>query len=237
MATGHFIKALLLSGACIATLAQASYAQAGYESPERIAATAKAYIAARNPWKDMNTEVTADRLDPRSKLAKCDAALEAFLPPGGRIKRRTTVGVRCTSGQAWKIYVPVSIAAYTKVMVARYPIAPGSLIRAEDVSWSKRDIATLGYGYLRSLEGRGGYRARYSIAQGAVLTPNMVEADSAIQKGQKVYLNSNTGGIKVTMAGIAMENAPLGGRIKVKNLSSGKQLEGVVESDHQVLIP
>lgn len=226
------IKALVLSSAVLALSAQAAY-----ESPGRIAATAKAYIVARNPWKDMDTEVSVDRLDPRSKLAQCSSALEAFLPPGARIKRRTTVGVRCTSGQPWKIYVPVSIAAYAKVMVARYPLAPGSLIRAEDVSWSRRDIATLGYGYLRTLEGRGGYRAKYSIAQGAVLTPNMVEADSAIQKGQQVHLSSQAGGIRVSMAGIALENAPLGGRIRVKNLSSGKQLEGVVESDNQVLIP
>ena len=121
-------------------------------------------------------------------------------------------------------------------MVSRHPIAPGRPISAADISWSKRDIATLGYGYLRSLEGAGGYRARYSIAQGAVITPNMVEADSVIQKGQQVHLSSLAGSVKVSMAGIALQNGALGGRIRVKNLSSGKQLEGIVESDHSVLI-
>jgi flagella basal body P-ring formation protein FlgA len=226
---------LWLIAAAIAT-SIAGPAQAERESTARIAATAKAYIAARHPWRDMETSVTSKKLDPRSRLEKCQGPLEAFLPPGGRIKQRTTVGVRCSSGKPWKIYVPVNIAAYAKVMVSRHPIAPGRPISAADISWSKRDIATLGYGYLRSLEGAGGYRARYSIAQGAVITPNMVEADSVIQKGQQVHLSSLAGSVKVSMAGIALQNGALGGRIRVKNLSSGKQLEGIVESDHSVLI-
>lgn len=207
------------------------------ESHARIASTARAYIASRHPWQKLSSKVSVNELDPRTKLSKCPGKLEAFLSPGAKIKRRTTVGVRCTSGQRpWKIYLPVTVEAYARVMVAQHPIGPGTLITAGDVSWTKRDIASLGYGYLPSLGDSGGYESKRSIAQGAVLTPNMVVASSIISKGQRVQLNSSAGPVSVSMMGIALQNGALGSRILVKNLNSGKQLEGVVESDNTVLL-
>ncbi|MGJ8687038.1 MAG: flagellar basal body P-ring formation chaperone FlgA, partial [Spongiibacteraceae bacterium] len=161
--------------------------------------------------------------------------LQAFLPPGAKIKRRTTVGVRCKAGKPWKIYLPVTVSAYAKVMVAKHAIAPNSTIRKPDISWVKRDISSLGYGYLSSIS-ENGYKSRRSIAQGAVLTPNMVTAASIITKGQRINLRSKNGAVQVSMQGQALENAALGERIRVKNLSSGKQIEGIVKSPHEVLI-
>ncbi|MFT6163703.1 MAG: flagella basal body P-ring formation protein FlgA [Zhongshania aliphaticivorans] len=228
-------KILLLSTA-LCLFSGASTA-ASTESHNRIAATAKAYIAARHPWQQLSTTITVQKLDPRTKLSSCPGKLEAFLSNGAKIKRRTTVGVRCTAGaKPWKIYLPVTVEAYAKVMVARHPIAPGSTISAGDVSWGKRDITSLGYGYLQSLGDNGGYQSRQSIAQGAVLTPNMVTASSIISKGQRVQLNSNDGPVSVSMMGIALQNGALGKRILVKNLNSGKQLEGVVASENSVVL-
>ncbi len=228
-------QTLLLSTAL--SLFSSAGSAAPSESHSRIAATAKAYIAARHPWRQLSTKITVQKLDPRTQLSSCPGKLEAFLSNGAKIKRRTTVGVRCTAGaKPWKIYLPVTVEAYAKVMVARHPIAPGTEISANDISWSKRDITSLGYGYLRSLGDKGGYQSRQSIAQGAVLTPNMVTASSIISKGQRVQLNSNDGPVSVSMMGIALQNGALGKRILVKNLNSGKQLEGVVASDNTVLL-
>lgn len=206
------------------------------ESPDRIAATASAFIAKRNPWKAMNHRIEVDRLDPRTRLPKCESALTAYLPPGATVRRRTTVGVRCEGPKPWKIFVPVSIAAYTKVMVANRPIGPGTTISRDTVSWVERDVATLSYGYLPSLEGQGGLRARRSIAQGAVITANMVEANAIVHKGQRISLRSDSGPISVTMSGIALEDGAVNGRIAVRNLSSGRRLEGIVESSEVVVL-
>ncbi|MDF1690887.1 MAG: flagellar basal body P-ring formation chaperone FlgA [Zhongshania sp.] len=228
-------KFVLLSAAL--SVFSATSASASTESHSRIAATAKAYIASRHPWQQLSTTITVQKLDPRTKLSSCPGKLEAFLSNGAKIKRRTTVGVRCTAGaKPWKIYLPVTVEAYAKVMVARHPIAPGTTISANDVSWGKRDITSLGYGYLQSLGDNGGYQSRQSIAQGAVLTPNMVSASSIVNKGQRVQLNSSDGPVSVSMMGIALQSGALGSRILVKNLNSGKQLEGVVTSENSVVL-
>lgn len=204
------------------------------ESAARITATAKAYISQRHPWQNQKHRVSVGKLDPRTKLPKCSGALRAFLPPGSQIRQRTTVGVRCSAGKPWKIYLPVTVAAYAKVMVAKHPIPPGRDISPADISWVERDVSTLSYGYVRSLDGAGGFRSRRSISQGAVLTPNMLEASSVVSKGQRVELSSSAGAVQVSMVGIALEDGALGSRIKVKNLSSGKHLEGIVASNSSV---
>ena len=207
----------LLANILLMFTSQSLFAAAN-ENHARIAETARAYIAARHPWQKMKTKITVQALDPRTKLAQCPAKLEAFLSTGA------------------KIYLPVTVEAFANVMVARHPIAPNTTISERDISWSQRDISALGYGYLQSLGDRGGYTSRRSIAQGAVLTPNMVTASSIVNKGQRVQLNSNTGPVSVSMMGIALQNGALGSRIMVKNLNSGKQLEGVVASENVVLL-
>ena len=229
----HF--ALLLAASMLGLVSPSLVAE-GMENHARIAETARAYIASRHPWQQMKTKITVQSLDPRTKLARCPVKLDAFLSAGAKIKRRTTVGVRCASAKPWKIYLPVTVEAFARVMVARHPIAPTTEISERDISWSQREFSALGYGYLQSLGDRGAYRSRRSIAQGAVLTPNMVEASSIISKGQRVRLSSSTGPVAVSMAGIALQNGALGSRILVKNLNSGKQLEGVVESENSVLL-
>lgn len=204
------------------------------ESHQRITAVAKQYIAARNPWREMKNRIEVGQLDPRTQLTKCPIKPEAFLPPGSQIKRRTTIGIRCPGNKGWKIYLPVNIAAYARVMVAKHPILPGTRISEADISWSERDISTLSYGYLASLNGAGGYKAKRAISQGAVLSTLLVEADSIIEKGQRVELINQQGPVSVSMTGIALESAAMGQRVLVKNLSSGKQLEGIVESNHKV---
>lgn len=226
--------------ACLCVMSAASFANAPsdaeIENPDRIAAAATAYIARHNPWKTMDHRIEVDRLDPRTRLTRCEQSLEAFLPPGATVRRRTTVGVRCTGTSPWKIYVPVTVAAYTKVMVAKRPIGPGASITPDAISWVNRDVSTLSYGYLPSLKSEGGLRARRSIPQGAVITANMVEASAVVHKGQRISLRSDTGPISVTMSGIALQDGAIDSRIAVRNLSSGRQLEGIVESSEVVVL-
>ena len=234
MTTWH--KAVLMLCTALLIGPPVSASTSGIESAQRISDTARQYIAKRHPWQSQTTRVSVGKLDPRTRLPRCSQALEAFLPPGAQIRRRTTVGVRCSGQQPWKIYLPVTVAAYAKVMVSKRPIAPGETVTPADVSWVEREVSTLSYGYLRSLQQPGGMRSRRSIAQGAVITANMLEAGTLINKGQQVTLRSDSGAISVSMRGLALEDGAVGSLIKVRNLSSGKQLEGRVENANTVIL-
>lgn len=226
-------RSLLLIG-CIALPTTA--ATANLQNHEDIRRAAVSYIAAHHPWQDMKHEVTAGNLDSRARLQRCDGALEAFLPANRPIRQRTSVGVRCLGSQPWKVYLPVSVKAWAPVLVATRPLPAGTPLSASDVTTREHDIAALGYGYVGTLETPGGYRSRISIAQGAVITPRMVESAVMIKKGQRVRLTRATGPIQISMAGEAVSNATLGERIRVRNSNSGRIIEGRVAGAETVEI-
>lgn len=229
------ITYLLVASAAICKANWSHGAQIQYESAQRITDTASQFVASRHPWQGEKVTVTVGDLDPRTRLPRCSQALQAFLPPGASIKRRSTIGVRCGAKKPWKIYLPVTLASFAKVMVSKHPIAAGQLLSPADISWTERDVSTLAYGYQRSLD-KHGMRSRRSIPQGAVITANMLEAAAIIRKGQTVDLVSRHSAVKVSMKGRALEDGAKGSRIRLANLSSGKQVEGRVDSRHRVII-
>ncbi|MFT5575375.1 MAG: flagella basal body P-ring formation protein FlgA [Bermanella sp.] len=206
------------------------------QSQASIRNTAKRFIEERHPWQNMESRINVAKLDSRSRLPKCRSALQAFLPSGIRVSHRTTVGIQCPDSKGWKVYLPVTVSAVALVLVATRPLAPNTELTRADVQRVKRDVASLGYGYVSSIEGDGGYRTKRSIAQGAVITPVMVEAAVMIRRGQKVTLISSTGPVAVSMAGVAGDDGSLGSRIKVRNVNSGRIVEGIVRSAETVEI-
>ena len=206
------------------------------QSQSSIRETAKAFIASRHPWQNLEASIEVAKLDSRSRLPRCEHRLKAFLPSGSRVAHRTTVGIQCPATNGWTVYLPVTVNVVATALVATRPLPPDTVLSSADVQRVKRNIASLGYGYISNLDSSSGYRTRRSIAQGAVITPAMVEAAVMIRRGQKVTLLAQTGAVAVSMAGIADGDGSLGSRIKVRNANSGRVIEGVVRSSETVEI-
>ncbi|MBB3046387.1 flagella basal body P-ring formation protein FlgA [Litorivivens lipolytica] len=230
--SAHRVLACLLATLVTSPLALASNLQ----SESSIRRAAERFIADRNPWRDHEHRIEAGRLDSRSRLPRCAGAVKAFLPSRAQIKRRTTVGVRCEQGASWTVYLPVNITAYAKALVAIRPLPAGTVLGPNDVKSVKREVSAMGYGYISSLNQHGGYRVSRAIAQGAVISPNMVESAVMIKRGQSVRILARSGAVGVTMSGVATSKASLGERITVKNVNSGRVVEGIVRSGETVEI-
>jgi flagella basal body P-ring formation protein FlgA len=66
------------------------------------------------------------------------------------------------------------------------------------------------------------------VQQGQLRAPAIVE------RGQLVTLYWQAGGLKVSARGEARSAAAADGRVRVRNLSSGRDVDGVVREDGQV---
>ncbi len=174
--------------------------------------------------------VEADALDPRLHLAACDMPLEAFAPPGGPRGANATVGVRCASPQPWKIYVSVRVSSRDRVLVAARPLARDAVITTADLVPVERNVDLLSQGYVSDASELAGKRLRRPVAVGAVLTPAMLADVPLIARGQQVTLEAGADTLNIRMAGEALDEAALGQRIRVRNLSSARVVEGVVRS-------
>ncbi len=207
-----------------------------WQSLDGIKAAATQYLQARIGEGNGNTRVEAGFLDPRLKLAHCDAPLEAFLNRGVELRHTTTVGVRCSGSQRWKIYVPVSIVTTAIVAVAATHLPPGTAISADSIRFERRDVTRNRKGYYTALDAVAGYRVTRPVMAGQVLAPDALAADNVIRRGQTVTLTVANAGLRINMSGKALADGAVGQRIKVENLSSGRVVEGVVRSREHVEI-
>ena len=170
----------------------------------------------------------ARELDRRLRVRACDAALEAFLPPGGSLRASTTVGVRCRSPVAWKLYVPVD--TQTKVIVAQLTRAlpPKHRLTAADVEWVERiDAAAVPY-LQRGVQDPVGRVLRTSGSRGQLLRASMLHPDHVVQSGERVTLTVRRDALAIRVQGKALASGAIGDRIPVRNLSSGNAVEGIV---------
>lgn len=200
-------------------------------APRDARATAEAFVASRHPWQPLDTVVTADPLPEGGRFASCGKALEAFLPAGARVAQRTTIGVKCGDIDGWTLYLPVNVQAFAQVLVAKQALAPNQPVLPSQLEPSRRDIGGLSYGYLTRFPGEGNWKARQLIQAGQPLSPGDLVADALIRRGQTVTLRVKVGSIEISQRGEALSDAPLNGRVNVKNRESGRVVDGMVIGD------
>lgn len=209
-------------------LSLAAQAQdASFESPERIRSVAGDY-ARQQAGAGTQVEVTA--LDERLRLPACSQTPSAFMPQGNNGRGAMTVGVRCESPLAWTLYVPVRISQNTPVLVLTRSLNRGEVITPEMLSLQSRDTAALPYGYISDLTAATGKTLKRPMIAGSVLSPDAIEAQRIIKRGQLVTVYSRIGGLEVRAQATALSDAGQGERLRVENKSSHRVVEGVVRS-------
>jgi flagella basal body P-ring formation protein FlgA len=68
------------------------------------------------------------------------------------------------------------------------------------------------------------------LAAGAAFTPRSLKLQKVVRRGEQILLVAATSAMEVRMNGTALEDASVGETIKVKNSSSQRVVEGVVEA-------
>lgn len=192
------------------------------EPLQRIDQVAIAAAAAQLP---PTARVAGGSLDPRLRLPAC-AGAPAAEPPAVR-GASATVTVRC-SDPAWTIYVPLRISDPRPVVVLTRASPRGETLSDAVLELQTRDVAQLPFGYFESVDALAGQVLRRSVAAGAVLTPADAEPPRLVRRGEAVTVVGRSGGIEVRASGTAMADGAKGQRIRVRNDSSRRIVEGVV---------
>lgn len=174
-------------------------------------------------------QIKADAMDYRLRLAQCSSELKHVLPQGNRLQGRVAVGARCTDPEhRWSIFVPVTITQFVDVVVTTETVSQGAFLKANQIKLEKRSLNFLHNGYLKSLKQAVGQKLKTTLAKGLVVKPNQLNRPYTIKRGQNVNLLAKSDFISVRISGKALSNARIGDRIRVKNTSTNKIVEGTV---------
>jgi len=221
----------LCMGLCMGLLLVAT-AQAS-EPHENILAVASDFITAEAQalhGEAFEIHVTPGRLDPRLRLRECEAGLQAFMAPGARLSGSSTAGVRCLGPVTWSLYVPVRISVMGDVLVLAQPQPRGTLLDVSQLRLERHDVGSLPGGYLNDPKAATNMVLRRALSAGTVLTPQMVEPQRLVRRGQRVTLLAEGSAIAVRVEGEALGDGSRGEQIRVRNLSSRRVVEGIVLS-------
>ncbi len=201
---------------------------------EDLQTVAERFLAERISSADDRTTVRAAPLDRRLQLPRCEAPLDAFLQRGGDLRSRMTVGVRCPGNRPWKVYVTVNVVVTQPVLVAARTLPRDHALTATDVVAVDRDVAGLTAGYVSESGSIVGQRLKHQLIEGRMLTPQMLEAEVAVHRGQSVTLTVRSKSLAIRMEGKALMDGSVNERIRVENTASRRIVEGIVRSSEHV---
>lgn len=229
-----WILTLCVVATALVALPAAAAAQAAHPLDE-IRQVAERFITAQLPEGAGRVHASADALDPRLRLPRCEKSPSALLPPGAGISARTAVGVRCAQPK-WTVYVPVRVETELPVLVLRKSMPRNSAVGAADVEIRTQRVPGLSTSYIGSTGQLAGRHLKRPTPAGTLLTAELMAADILVRRGQRVTLIASAGGIEVRTQGEAIQDAGPTGRVRVLNLTSRRIVEGQVESRDQVRV-
>lgn len=207
----------------------ATEAAGEWQSLEGIRAEVQAFLEQQTAEGYTNAPtVEVGSVDPRLRLPACTGPLEAFLPRGGRLVGHVTVGVRCAAPKAWTLYVQATVRPMAHVVVAGRALSRGVELGPDDVELQERDLSRLTGGYITDLDSVFGMKLRRSVRAGLPLNESLLQAPLAIRRGERVTILARSGELEVRMEGEATTDGAQGQVIRVRNLSSRREIEAVV---------
>ncbi len=206
---------------------------AEWQRPEEIRAAAEQFVL-RSLAGRTNVSVEARGVDERLKLPACSVPLEAY---GERALRngQGTITVACSGPSSWKLFVPVRAVHNVEVVVAARSLSRGARLSADDIELAVRPSSSLPLAYLTRAEDAFGLTVKRTIPPGTILVPGALDRPRLVERGSRVTLVAGRAGIIVKSEGIALEDAMLNQRVRVKT-RAGRVVEGVVDAPNQVRV-
>lgn len=199
-------------------------------SHQQIIQTARNYLGQNIDREDYTrSEIIMGNLDSRLRLARCQRPLSAQLAPGSRFSGKTTVHVKCDSANPWTVYLNADINLYAEALHSAGPLNRGDILNEADLEYIEVNLSQIRNGYYTEMEQLVGQQLKRRLPQNRLVKANYVEPPTLVKRGELVSIVAENLGYSVKMSGTAMGNGSKGERVQVRNNSSKRIVEGVVE--------
>ena len=161
-----------------------------------------------------------------------------------------TVIVSCNKPLKWQITIRTNadstskihskkkinkISNSIKLIILRNNLKKGEVIQKHDLKFDYK-TNSVGNGFFESFDKLVGRKINQNLSKGQVIKIRHLEENFMVSEGQSIIIFSDLYGINVRMQGNALENGHFNELIKVKNISSGKIVQGRVINEKKILI-
>lgn len=187
--------------------------------------------------RDASYRIEISRLDPRLRLPLChpealEARLESPQIPVGRV----TVRISCAAPSSWRLFVPAQVSLQQRVVVTVRPLQRHAVLKADDLVLLEREITGTAESFISDPQQAVGMRLRRALAADTTLTPQHLEQDQIVSRGDQVVIHSTSTQVNVRMPGEALESGALGSQIRVRNSRSGRVISARITGPGEVSV-
>lgn len=180
-------------------------------------------------------EVQVGAPSPQLRLAPC-AAAEPVLPNTPRRWGTGRIGLRCTAGARWNLYLPVTVKVFAPAVVLTQPLPAGTELSAAHLKLAEADIAAAPSPTFEQSEALIGRRLAIGLAAGAEVRLADLRARQWFAAGDPVTLVAVGSGFAVEGEGQAMSPGLEGQPVRVRT-PSGRIVMGTPSGERRVEVP
>ena len=121
------------------------------------------------------------------------------------------------------------------VLTLKNPKIAGSVISEDDIISIKKSVI-IKDNLVAEKSKIVGKKLKNSISSGRALYHSNFEKDWLIEKNSIIVIENRVGSITIKEEGIALDNADFMGKIRVKNIKSGKIINGYAKNEKKVVL-
>ncbi len=128
------------------------------------------------------------------------------------------------------------VRIWSQAAVAARRLKRHEVVEENDIRLERREVTRVFDGYFVSADDIVGKRTTRTVSSGALFSSSSVEPVPMVTRGSDVSVMVVIGAVAITTRGKALEDGDLGGRIKVRDCTTGKRLTGEVAGEDLVLL-
>ena len=133
--------------------------------------------------------------------------------------------------------VTASVSSHGPALVAARPLTRGERITEGLLAKQSVEINSSRRGVITDSKQAIGMEVRRAVNAGSLVTPDMLSAPNAVERGDHVIITAKTGGFSVRSRGKALASASVGEQVLVENLRSSRTIRASVVAPGHVELP
>lgn len=135
-----------------------------------------------------------------------------------------------------RLEIPVIIKIYKNIPVAIRQLKNNAVISNNDFTQVKKDITYYSDKELLNPLELIGKKVKRNIKKGDIITTASLEREMLVHKGDKVLILAQSGAVRISSTGKALQDAAFGQAIRIKRDGSQGILQGSVAKDGSIYI-
>lgn len=188
------------------------------------------FLRARVANGNVDAEIHITPPDSRLRLSQCTKDLQPFLPAGATGNGRITLGMKCSGDQPWQVFLAAEVIEKVRVLIAKHPLPKGHTLSPTDTEWKEFNQNRVPADSVKELPMIQGKITSRFVAAGRPLQTGLLSDPITIFKDDIVQIIYDSKGMQVSSTGIALQNGATGEKIRVRNRSSQREVEGRIKS-------